>query len=233
MSDVRSTSAVDTDSVPPRRGAAPWHAVTVGVVTFALVLQLVLVVSGASVLVEDALAPPLGTRLLRFVSYFTVQSNILVMLTTWALVRRPAHDGRVWRIARLDAIAGITITGVVHWFFLRPLLHLEGWSWVADKLLHVAVPLLAVVGWLVFGPRLRTSWSLLLPALGWPVLWLAYTLAVGAVTDWYPYPFLDVTTKGYGTVLVNCAGIAVALVVVLAALIALDPRLRRPDRISA
>ncbi len=226
MSEARMTIPV-----PPgtsSRAAWTWHAVTFGVVTCALVLQIVLVITGASVLVEDALAPPLGTRILRYFSYFTVQSNILVMVTTWALVRRPHHDGRVWRIARLDAVAGITITGVVHWFFLRPLLHLEGWSWVADKLLHVAVPLLAVVGWLVFGPRLRTSWSLLLPALGWPVLWLAYTLAAGAVTDWYPYPFLDVTTKGYATVLVTCAGIALALVGVIAALIAVDPRLRRP-----
>ena len=221
-----------TGVAPRMRVAVAWHSVTFAVVTFALVLQLVLVVSGASVLVEDAFAPPLGTRILRYFSYFTVQSNILVMLTTWALVRRPQHDGRVWRVARLDAIAGITITGVVHWFFLRPLLHLEGWPWVADKLLHVAVPLLAVVGWLVFGPRLRTSWSLLLPALGWPVLWLGYTLAAGSVTDWYPYPFLDVTTKGYGTVLANCAGIAVALVVVLAALITVDPRLRNAARLS-
>ena len=224
MSEARSRTAVP---IRVSRAAGPWHAVTFAVVTLALVLQLVLVVTGASVLVEDALAPPLATRILRYFSYFTVQSNILVMVTTWSLVRAPQHDGRVWRVARLDAIAGITITGIVHWFFLRPLLHLEGWSWVADKLLHVAVPLLAVVGWLVFGPRLRTSWSLLLPALGWPVLWLVYTLAAGAVTGWYPYPFLDVTTKGYGTVLITCAGIAVALVVVIAALITLDPRLRR------
>lgn len=216
-----------------RRGAVPWHTITVAVVAFALVLQLVLVVSGASVLVEESLAPPLGTRVLRFVSYFTVQSNILVLLTTWPLVRRPEHDGRVWRVARLDAVAGITITGVVHWFFLRPLLHLEGWSWVADKLLHVAVPLLAIVGWLAFGPRRRTSWSLLLPALGWPVLWLAYTLASGAVTGWYPYPFLDVTTHGYGDVLVASAGIAVALVAVLASLISLDARLDRRRTIPA
>jgi uncharacterized membrane protein len=229
MAEAR-TVAAPHDAV----GRAPraWHGATFVVVTFALVLQLALVVSGASVLVEDALAPPLGTRILRYFSYFTVQSNILVMVTTAALVRRPLHDGRVWRTARLDAVAGITITGVVHWFFLRPLLDLQGWSWVADKLLHVAVPLLAVVGWLVFGPRLRTSWSLLLPALGWPVLWLSYTLAAGAITGWYPYPFLDVTAKGYGTVLVNSAGIAVALVVVLAALIALDPRLRRLGRVA-
>lgn len=209
------------------RWTIPWHALTFTVVSVALLLQLVLVVSGASVLVDESLAPPLGTRLLRFISYFTVQSNILVMATTLALVRRPQHDGRIWRIARLDAIAGITITGVVHWFFLRPILDLQGWSWVADKLLHLAVPLLAVLGWLLFGPRLRTTWSLLLPALGWPVLWLGYTLASGAITGWYPYPFLDVGTKGYAVVLLNCLGIAVALVVVLAALIAADPRLRR------
>ena len=196
-------------------------------VAFALVAQVVLVITGASVLVDDALAPPLGTRLLRFVSYFTIQSNVLVLVTTLPLVRRTTTDSRLWRIARLDALAGIAITGVVHWFLLRPLLHLEGWSYATDKLLHVAVPLLAVVGWLAFGPRRRTSASLVLPALVWPAAWLAYTLLSGAVTSWYPYPFLDVGVHGYPTVLLTSLGVAVALLVVLSALVWLDPRLDR------
>jgi len=216
----------DVAPVRSERIARAWALVTVAVVAFALAAQLVLVVSGASVLVETTDPPGLATRVLRFVSYFTVQSNVLVLLTAWLLIRRPSYDGRLWRIARADAIAGITITGVVHWFFLRPLLDLHGWAYVTDKLLHVAVPLLAVVGWLLFGPRRRIEWSTLLPALAWPTAWLLYTLVMGAITSWYPYPFLDVTKHGYGSVLLASLGVAIALVVVLSALVLLDRPLR-------
>ena len=212
------------DVAPLRSGRAArgWALAVVAVVAFALVVQLVLVVTGASVLVETTEPPGLATRVLRFVGYFTVQSNVLVLATTWALVRRPSYDGRLWRIARADAVAGITITGVVHWFFLRPLLDLHGWAFVTDKLLHVAVPMLAVVGWVLFGPRRRIGWPTLLPALVWPTAWLAYTLVMGAITSWYPYPFLDVTKHGYGSVLLTSLGVAAAFVVVLAALVLLD-----------
>ena len=35
----------------------------------------------------------------------------------------------------------------------------------------------------------------------YPLAYVAYTLAHGAVMNWYPYPFLDVTQLGYLTVL--------------------------------
>ena len=217
----------DVAPLSSQRAARAWAGATVAVVAFALVAQLVLVVTGASVLVDDAEPPGLATRLLRFVSYFTVQSNALVLATTWVLVSRPSYDGRLWRIARADAIAGIGVTGVVHWFFLRPILDLHGWAYATDKLLHVVVPLLAVAGWLMFGPRRRIGWATVLPALVWPAVWLAYTLVMGALTSWYPYPFLDVTKLGYGTVLVTSLGVAVSLVLVLSALVLLDSRLHR------
>jgi len=189
----------DVAPLRSQRAARAWAGATVAVVAFALVAQLVLVVTGASVLVDDAEPPGLATRLLRFVSYFTVQSNALVLATTWVLVSRPSYDGRLWRIARADAIAGIGVTGVVHWFFLRPM----------------------------FGPRRRIGWATVLPAFVWPAVWLAYTLVMGALTSWYPYPFLDVTKLGYGTVLVTSLGVAVSLVLVLSALVLLDSRLHR------
>jgi hypothetical protein len=34
----------------------------------------------------------------------------------------------------------------------------------------------------------------------WPLLWIVYTFAHGAATGWYPYPFLDAHTHGYGRI---------------------------------
>ena len=88
------------------------------------------------------------TRLGRLVSYFTIQSNLLVAVTAVQLARDPLRDGRWWRAVRVAAVVGITVTGLVHFVLLRPLLDLEGASWVADKLLHMVVPVVAVLGWL-------------------------------------------------------------------------------------
>ena len=41
----------------------------------------------------DGQPPGLRTRLLRFFMYFTVQSNILVLVGAVKLVRDPARDG--------------------------------------------------------------------------------------------------------------------------------------------
>lgn len=176
---------------------------------FALVTQLILVFAGESVLVEED-PPNLAERLLHFVSYFTVQANVAVFLAVLPLVRDPQHDGGSWRVLRLSSLIGIVITGLVHWFLLRPLLDLSGWSYATDKLLHVVVPVLALVGWLAFGPRPRITGRVVGLALIWPVAWLVYTLILGALTNWYPYPFVDVGQVGAGHVAISCTAIALA-----------------------
>jgi len=201
-----------------------WHLLTAIVAVTALVLQTVLVISGASVLAEGT-PPGLAVRLGRLVSYFTIQSNILVAVAAYTLVRDPHRDGRWWRVMRLAGFVGITVTGLVHWFLLRPLLDLEGANWWADKLLHVAVPVLACIGWVAFGPRPRVTGRVAWEAIAWPFAWLAYTLAIGAASGWYPYPFLDVSLHGYGRVLLASAGVTVLFFVLFAGAHLADMRL--------
>jgi hypothetical protein len=191
------------------RHARAWHAVTAVVAITALVLQLVLVVQGGRVL-DETDQPGLGLRLGRLISYFTIQSNVLVAVTSVQLARDPGRDGATWRVVRLAAVVGITVTGVVHFLLLRPLLDLDGADYVADKLLHMVVPVLAVVGWAVFGPRPRIDGRAILVALVWPLAWLAWTLVVGGVSGWYPYPFLDHREpEGAAGVVVTSVGVTI------------------------
>lgn len=210
--------------------ARAWHLVTFVVAAFALVFQLVLVIQGSAVL-DEVDAPGTAERVRRFFFYFTIQSNLLVAWTALLLTLARARDDRLFRVLRLDAVLGITVTGVVHWFLLRPILDLEGASYVADKLLHVVVPLLAVIGWLVFGPRGLLSRRDVLPALAWPVVWLIVILATGPIADWYPYPFLDVSEHGFGVVLLNSLGITVLFVALALGLVWADRRIPggKPD----
>ena len=105
-----------------------------------------------------------------------------------------------FRAVRLAGLLGISVTGVVHFTLLRPLLDLDGADYAADKLLHMVVPVLAVLGWALFGPRPRIDRRALVPSLAWPIAYLLYCLVVGAVDGWYPYPFLDPDEDGWAGV---------------------------------
>jgi len=209
--------------------ARAFHLVTFLVAGFALVLQLVLVWKGHGVLDESS-RPDRATRVLRYFSYLTIWSNALVAWSTATLALGRDRDTQLWRALRLDAVVICFGGGVVHFFFLRPLLDLHGADLVADKLLHLVVPLLALVGWIVFGPRRRASAADVVPFLVVPLFWLGYTLVRGAFVDWYPYPFLDVTEHGYGVVLVNTAGVAVLMLALVLGAVRLDQRLGRTAR---
>jgi hypothetical protein len=86
--------------------------------------------------------------------------------------------------------------------------------WASDTLVHIIVPVLVVLGWVVFGPRRRISIRVVLLGLIWPVLWLLYTLIVGRITGWYPYFFLDLGQTAPGVVALYCAAILILLLVV-------------------
>ncbi len=205
------------------RAARAWHVLTTVVALVALTLQLVLIIRGGRVL-SEAYPPNLGERLLRYLAYFTIESNALVLVTTARLSHDPAYDGPRWRVARIAAVSGITVTGLVHWFLLRPLLHLNGADLVADRLLHVVVPVLAFVGWIAFGPRPRITWPACLSAAVWPIGWLVVMLVTGPMTGWYPYPFLDHDLHGWDHVAVVCVGIFVLFFAIFALMREYDRR---------
>lgn len=203
------------EAAHPHPAAHGWHLATGLVSGVALLVQLVMIVRGINVLVDETGAPAvaLGTRIVRFFSYFTVQSNLLVTVGALLLAADPRRDGPLFRVVRLAGLVGITVTFVVYLVALRPILHLEGLAAATDFGLHIATPALAVVGWALFGPWPRFTWTVLAWMLAWPVAWAAYTFVHGALSDWYPYPFIDVTAIGYGGAL---QGVLLVTVLVLA-----------------
>ncbi|MBA3524816.1 MAG: Pr6Pr family membrane protein, partial [Geodermatophilaceae bacterium] len=187
-----------------------------------LLLQLVLVVIGD--------ADTLLTRLIRLVSFFTVESNLIVTVVAFTLARDPGRDGRGWRVVRLAGVLGIAITGVVYVTVLRGLVELSPAGRVADIGLHYLTPALVVVGWLLYGPRPRVDLPSIGLALVFPVAWLGYTLVRGEVVDAYPYPFVDVIANGYPTVLLNCLLVTLLFLAVAALALFVDRRMAPAPR---
>jgi hypothetical protein len=201
-----------TAAVRRERGGAAgriWPAVLAVLVTAALVVQ--------AVLVARLHGAPVGTRFIRMFSYFTIQSNLLVGVAAVTLAVSPARDGPVWRVLRLDGLVGISVTGVVYTTVLRSTVNLHGWAAATDAVFHYVVPLMAVLGWLAFGPRPRVGRRTVAWSLAWPIAWLGYTLLHGRASGWYPYPFINVTEHGYAVVAVNSLLVTVVLAVMAAA----------------
>ncbi len=207
-----------------QRSAQAWHLLTALIATVALVTQLIMVIRGIDVAANGA-GESAGTRVIRFFSYFTVESNMLVALVAFTLVSHPSRDGAGWRVLRLDSLVGITVTGIVYATLLRPVVDLHGAAKLTDIAFHYVVPLMVVIGWLFFGPRPRIGEMTLFGSLIWPILYFGYTLAHGAATGWYPYSFLDAKILGYVPALRNGVGIVLLLLGVAVLFMTLDQRM--------
>ena len=211
-----------------------WHIATFVVVVVALVLQLGLILSGETILDNDVTKAPLLEQVRRYFCYFTIQSNILVGVSMFLLLTGRTQT-QWFRVIRLASLIGISVTGVVAAIALPPDPRYTPLNLLCDRLLHVVVPLLAFVGWVVFGPRGYVRRADVLPALAWPVAWLVATLALGPVTGWYPYPFLKVDEIGVGRVLVNSLVVAVLFLALAGLALWADRRLpgaSRPDPVT-
>ncbi|MEV6349778.1 Pr6Pr family membrane protein [Actinoplanes sp. NPDC051851] len=202
-----------------------WNGALALVVLFSLVTQIMLTALDAAPHAGPPTHEPAVTRFIRLFSYFTIQSNILLLIGAVTLARDPSRDGRLWRVIRLDALLGIVITGIVYATILAGQVELHGFAWWSNLGFHYIAPWAALTGWLFLGPRPRIDARTLAWSAIWPALWIAYTLAHGAVTDWYPYPFADVTQLGLPTVLINLGAVVVIAVVLAMLLRLLDTRL--------
>jgi len=199
--------------------ARAWYAAIAIVTLVALIVQVIIAVRAPGTPrghgVGQLAGGSLATRIVRVFSFFTIQSNVLSAVVAAQLARDPNRDGRLRRILRLMALIGITVTGVVYSTVLARVHEPKGWEQVStNAVFHYVVPITMVLGFLVFGPRPRITRSAVAFTLIWPALWMAYTLADGAASNWYPYPFVDVSTHGYGRVLVNALLVGVVCVLV-------------------
>lgn len=167
-----------------------------------------------------------------FFSYFTILTNILAAVALLAPVLAPASPTTRFldRPSVRTAIAGyIVVVGTVYYALLRNIGHAQGWELFFEHVLHYVTPPLFVLDWLLFVPKGGLPWRTGVACLGYPAIYAVWTLAHGAVTGWYPYPFLDVADLGYPQTLLNIAGLVVAFLALELILVAIGRLLVRPS----
>lgn len=171
-----------------------------GILGFAaLVLQYVMVLMG------DIGAGAIS-RTINFFSFFTVLTNVLVVLAFLAPIAWPQTGvGKFFaRPGVRTAIASyVIIVNAVVFFILRHLTNLQGLDFLTDLLLHYIMPALFVLDWVFLVPKETLKIGHVAWWLVFPVIYLGWTFIHGAASGFFPYPFLNTTELGLVRVLIN------------------------------
>lgn len=165
----------------------------------------------------------------RFFGYFTLLTNLLVALVTTGFV-----IGGRWAPGKQTLSATtlyIAIVGLVYHFILAATWSPQGLAFVADKINHYATPILMALFWVTCLPKGVHAWRDVAGWLIYPLGYLVYMLARGALDGFYPYFFIDLPKIGWAVFARNAAGLCVFFGLAGLALVAIDRWMGR--RVSA
>lgn len=151
-----------------------------------------------------------------YFSYFTVLSNLFAAAMLLYVALRPARErsGRV-ELLRGAAVVYILTTGIVYLLLLSG--HAPAYPWV-NAILHYLMPVAVTLDWLLDPPRLRLRPAqTVLLWMAFPLLYVLYTLARGAIVGWYPYFFVN-PHRGGGYLLVagDCLAVGIGIIALVA-----------------
>nr|WP_246349468.1 Pr6Pr family membrane protein [Devosia subaequoris] len=170
----------------------------------------------------------LPAALVQFFSFFTILTNIAI-----TLIYLSALAGWSWlnwfRTPKTRAMmTGVMMLVMIFYHvLLRPVWEPQGLFLVCDYLLHYATPILFALWWGLTQRHGTVDYpdapSMLVP----PLIYLAYVMARGALTNAYPYPTLNAFELGYGQVAINVVLVAVGLSILYLITIGIDRALAR------
>jgi hypothetical protein len=169
---------------------------------FALIAQFYLIIINRVASIPETI--------IRYFSFFTILTNLIVAICCVFILFKPSSSiGKFFsRPAVLTAIAVyIAVVGIVYNIILRFLWNPKGLQLIVDELLHSLIPVLFIVLWFANTSKTILKWKNIFPWLIYPLVYIMYILARGSLSDFYPYPFINVSELGYGKVLFNCAGL--------------------------
>jgi hypothetical protein len=152
------------------------------------------------------------------------------------LTRHWRRDTELFTSVRVAILSNAVITGLVYNVLLRNIPgdgSYEPPRW-CNEVMHVWVPIFILLDWLLAPGRARVPWKRLWLVVSFPLAWLAFTMIRGAITLWYPYPFLEPSGPGgIPSLLVYVIGIAAFIVAVASAAIGFARLSARHERAAS
>ena len=156
-------------------------------------------------------------------AYFTITTNLLVAVVFTCVAMHRGMLRSDWILA--GTMLSIMMVGVVNALLLWGALELSGGSALVDRLLHIATPIFVVLFWIFFVRKGELKWRHPLLWAVYPLSYLAYGMARGAITGKYAYPFLNMLILGWQRTALNAFLIAVAFMASGYAIVWIDHRI--------
>ncbi|MBP4142040.1 Pr6Pr family membrane protein [Flavobacterium sp. P4023] len=159
--------------------------------------------------------------IIRFFSFFTILTNILVALYFTSSAFKLKSIPFKWFSSKgtLTSItAFILIVGLVYQIVLRQVWQPKGLQRIVDELLHTIIPLYVLIYWFYNVNKNNLYLKSILNWLLYPVFFLLFVLIRGNFSGYYPYPFVNVSEIGYEKTLINSSiilFIALTLLIIL------------------
>lgn len=152
---------------------------------------------------------------IRFFSFFTILTNSLVAIYFTGQAISVTRSTRANNSGFLTAITVyITIVGLVYQIVLRQIWEPQGLSMLVDELLHSVNPLLVICFWYLYENKSKISYKQIPKWLVFPLVYLTFILFRGSISQFYPYPFIDVSALDLSQVLINSAGLLLVFFII-------------------
>lgn len=151
--------------------------------------------------------------IVRFFSFFTILTNILVAFSFTVLAIN--IDGRISRFFLKNTVQTaitlyILIVGLVYNTVLRWQWSPQGWQRIADEALHVVTPGLTLIYWVFNVQTKQLRWENAYPWLLYPFIYLLYVMIRGSFSHFYPYFFINADELGYAKAIMNALYVTAA-----------------------
>ncbi|WP_395062804.1 Pr6Pr family membrane protein [Flavobacterium sp.] len=162
-----------------------------------IVSQFILIIQNRVVSIAETLA--------RFFTFFTILTNIIVAITFTVIWLQPKSRINFFLKPNTQTAIAVYIfvVGFIYNTILRFIWQPQGIQKIIDEMLHLIIPTVYILYWYFEVKKTAIIWRNILGWLIYPILYLIVIMIRGTYSNYYPYPFVNVSELGLVKVAIN------------------------------
>lgn len=144
--------------------------------------------------------------IVRYFTFFTILTNIMVAVVFTVNWLQPKNIFSFFRKPNVQTAIGvyIFIVGFICNIILRFLWQPQGLQRLVDESLHTVIPIIYCVYWFLKVDKTSLNWKNIFGLLIYPMIYCIVVMIRGNFSNYYPYPFIDVTKLEFNNAVLNC-----------------------------
>ena len=147
-----------------------------------------------------------------YFSYFTTQTNLMIDIwLTIAIIyaNRENKPKILGSIPRGAITLYITVTFLIFALILSDGSLPQGLALYTNTVSHYILPIAFIFDWVITETENKYEWLYDVYWIAYPILYLIYSLVRGAITNFYPYFFLDLNVLSVIDLVVSAMGLTI------------------------